>query len=181
MDKQFKNSIETLGFDEQFYATEFEKASGFVIARVTSVHKDRCTISDGECEIFAEMSGKFLLNAGTAFDYPVAGDWVLVQALDADFSISRLERYLVMIHEGHIHPVVLLSKCDLLSPEEVQHKVAGIHAVLPGIQVVVFSNKTGDGLAMVRALLIPRKTYCLLGSSDDVPAVDTIGKWRHYR
>lgn len=89
----------------------------------------------------------------------------IMQALDADFSINRIERYLVMIHEGHIRPVVLLSKRDLLSPEDVEQKVAGINAALPNVQVVPFSNKTGEGLVAVRDLLESRKTYCLLGSS----------------
>ncbi len=81
------------------------------------------------------------------------------------YSISRPERYLVMINEGHIHPVVLLSKCGLLSPEELQQKVAEVHDVLPGTQVVAFSNKIGDRVGAIRELLIPRKTFCLLGSS----------------
>ncbi len=202
--------IKALGFCESFYAGELEKRKELGIARVTSVHKERFTISDGVNVAVAVLSGKFMSNADSTFAFPCAGDWVffqahnadeftvihsvlprktilkrktpgrkvdfqliaanidvalIVQALDADFSVSRLERYLVMIHESHIHPVVLLSKCDLLLPEEVSQKVAEIREVLPGLQIVVFSNKTGEGADALRELLAPSKTFCLLGSS----------------
>ncbi|MFH0754537.1 MAG: ribosome small subunit-dependent GTPase A [Candidatus Omnitrophota bacterium] len=210
MDKQSQDRLETLGFDAQFHANEPGRASEFAVARVMAVHKDRCTISDGIHELTAELSGKMLVSAGSALDYPATGDWVLaqfhnadtfaiihsllprksllkrkapgrkidfqliaanidtafiMQALDADFSVNRIERYLVMIHEARIRPVVLLSKRDLLSLEDVGRKVAEINAVLPGVQVFPFSNKTAEGLAAVCDLLLPGKTYCLLGSS----------------
>lgn len=210
MDKQVQNKIEALGFDKQFHAIEADKLSEFVIARVTSVHKNRFTISNGQNEVFAEMSGKLFSNINSVFDYPVVGDWVMVnfhnsdtfavihsilprksllrrkmpgrkidfqliaanidttfiiQALDADFNIRRLERYLVMINEEHIHSVVLLSKNDLISPEEVQKKSAEIHNIFPNIQAESFNNKTAEGLKIVHDLLVAKKTYCLLGSS----------------
>lgn len=208
--KRGEGDIKALGFNEEFYAGALERDSEFGIARVTSVHKERFAISDGVNVAVAELSGKFVSEADSAFDFPCAGDWVLfqahnaddfaiihlvlprttilkrktpgrkvdfqliaanidvaliVQALDADFSITRLERYLVMIHESHIHPVVLLSKCDLLCPEEVCRKVAEIREVLPALEIVVFSNKTGEGADAIRELLVPAQTFCLLGSS----------------
>ena len=39
----------------------------------------------------------------------------IMQAADYDFNISRLERYLTMINEAGIKPVILLSKIDLIS------------------------------------------------------------------
>jgi len=38
----------------------------------------------------------------------------VVQSLDVDFNIPRLERYLVMVSESNITPVILLSKLDLV-------------------------------------------------------------------
>jgi ribosome biogenesis GTPase len=89
----------------------------------------------------------------------------IMQSLDSDYNIRRLERYLVMIHEGHIHPVVLLSKSDLVPAEEIVKKKADAHSVVPSIQIVAFSNRDDSGLDAVRELLICGKTYCLLGSS----------------
>ena len=89
----------------------------------------------------------------------------IIQSLDANYNLNRLERYLVMVNESHIRPVVLLSKSDLLSAEELQEKISGIHRVMPDITIVAFSNMDQSGLEKVRELLIPGETYCLLGSS----------------
>ena len=38
----------------------------------------------------------------------------IVQSLNENFNLRRLERYLVMVNESNIQPIVLLSKSDLL-------------------------------------------------------------------
>jgi len=89
----------------------------------------------------------------------------IVQSLDSNYNLRRLERYLVMINAAHIRPIVLLSKSDLLSPGDVEEKVAGIHKLMPNLQIMAFSNKTNSGLHEIMDLLVPKETYCLLGSS----------------
>ncbi len=90
---------------------------------------------------------------------------LIVQSLDTNYNLRRLERYLVMINESDIQPVVLLSKSDLLPVNEIDKKVAEIHTLIPDIQVVPFSNEDNIRLELVKELLVPLKTYCLLGSS----------------
>ncbi len=90
---------------------------------------------------------------------------LIVQSLDVNYNLRRLERYLVMIHDSRIKPVVLLSKSDLLGAAEITEKAAAIHDLMPDAPVVAFSNKDRAGLDKVRALLMAGKTYCLLGSS----------------
>jgi ribosome biogenesis GTPase len=90
---------------------------------------------------------------------------MIVQSLDSNYNIRRLERYLVMVNESNIHPVALLSKSDLLTPEEIERKIADIHKVMPNIQIVAFSNINDSDLDRVKELLVSGKTYCLLGSS----------------
>ena len=137
---------------------------------------------------------------GKKIDYQlIAGNidtGLIVQSLDANFNLRRLERYLVMIHDARIQPVVLLSKSDLLSGAAVGEKIARIHSLMPDVRVAAFSNKDQTGLDTLRSLLIPRQTYCMLGSSgvgkttllnnllgDDQYATRTIrdkdGKGRH--
>ena len=90
---------------------------------------------------------------------------IVIQALDHNYNLRRLERYLAMINESNIHPVVLLSKDDLFSPAEVEKKISEIHTVMPDIQIKAFSNITNSGLSEIEKILIPGKTFCLLGSS----------------
>jgi len=90
---------------------------------------------------------------------------LIVQSLDNNYNLRRLERYLVMISESDIQPVVLLSKSDLLHVNEIDKKIAEIHTLIPDIRVVPFSNEDNTGLELVKELLVPWKTYCLLGSS----------------
>ncbi len=89
----------------------------------------------------------------------------IVQSADANFNLHRLERYLVMVHESKIAPMVILSKTDLLPAEQ----LAGIQEQVKPYQdkypFLAISNVTGDGLQKVREVLQSGKTYCLLGSS----------------
>ena len=89
----------------------------------------------------------------------------IVQSLDTNFNLSRLERYLVMVKEGNIRPVVLLSKSDFLDKETIAKRVKEIHTTMPSLQVEPFSNKCESDLKKIMDLLIPQKTFCLLGSS----------------
>jgi ribosome biogenesis GTPase len=89
----------------------------------------------------------------------------IVQSCHFDFNVRRLERYLVMTSEGHIEPVVLLTKTDLISPEELEQLISKIHHAGIGARVITLSNVSGKGIDQIRELIQPGKTYCLLGSS----------------
>jgi ribosome biogenesis GTPase len=89
----------------------------------------------------------------------------VIQACHFDFNVRRLERYLVMVREGHIEPVLLLTKTDLVSAGELELLIGEIRRAGIDARVIAVSNLTGAGLDRVRELLIPGKTYCLLGSS----------------
>ena len=89
----------------------------------------------------------------------------IVQSCHFDFNIRRLDRYLVVAHEGHIEPTVILSKTDLVSPEELKGMVEKIRGAGISTPLIPISNTTGRGLDEFRDLLLPGKTFCLLGSS----------------
>ena len=89
----------------------------------------------------------------------------IVQSLDTNFSLNRLERYLVMSNASNIKPIVLLSKSDLLASEEVAARIAEIRNIMPDLAVQSFSSKNESGLKNIKDLLNPGLTYCLLGSS----------------
>jgi len=89
----------------------------------------------------------------------------IIQGLDANYNLRRLERYLVMTNESNIHPVVLLSKSDLLTDEELEERISEILNIMPQIQIIAFSNINQSGLNRVKELMIQGQTFCLLGSS----------------
>ena len=89
----------------------------------------------------------------------------VIQSCHFDFNLRRLERCLVIVREGHIEPVVLLTKTDLVSPEELDQLIGRIRGAGIDTRIVALSNVTGAGIDRVRELVLPGKTYCLLGSS----------------
>ena len=90
---------------------------------------------------------------------------LIVQACDFDFNLRRLERYLVMVNEGNIEPILLLTKSDLVSPEKLEQRISEVRQANIKCKVLPLSNVTGFGVDQVRQLLEPCKTYCLVGSS----------------
>jgi ribosome biogenesis GTPase len=89
----------------------------------------------------------------------------IVQSLDTNFNLRRLERYLVMVKESKIKPIVLLSKSDLLNTKDIANRLTEINEIMPSLHVQPFSNENGSGLKNVKNFLVPGKTFCLLGSS----------------
>jgi ribosome biogenesis GTPase len=89
----------------------------------------------------------------------------IVQSLNENFNLRRLERYLVMVHDSNIQPIVLLSKSDLLPLEDTQSRIEDINKIMPRIEVIPFSNENKSGLDRVKEIMDPGHTYCLLGSS----------------
>jgi ribosome biogenesis GTPase / thiamine phosphate phosphatase len=89
----------------------------------------------------------------------------IVLACHFDFNVRRLERYLVMVRDGHIQPVVLLTKTDLVSPQALDELISRIRSMGVDANIVCVSNVTGAGVDQVRERMAPGKTYCLLGSS----------------
>jgi ribosome biogenesis GTPase len=89
----------------------------------------------------------------------------IVQSCHFDFNVRRLERYLVMVNEGNIEPVVLLTKTDLISPDELEALIGKIRHAGISARIVPLSNLTGEGIGQIREIMTPGKTFCLLGSS----------------
>ena len=89
----------------------------------------------------------------------------ILQSLDDNFNLRRLERYLVMVNENNILPFVLLSKCDLISEEEVEEKISSIVKIIPDIKIIPFSNENGKNIDKIKNIFVYGQTYCLLGSS----------------
>ncbi|MBM3133211.1 MAG: ribosome small subunit-dependent GTPase A, partial [Chloroflexi bacterium] len=107
--------------------------------------------------------------AGKKVDYQMIAANIdvafIIQSCDYNFNLRRMERYLVMAYDGHIEPMILLSKSDLISKEVLESRVSALRSANINCGVVAFSNESGEGLGQIKQLLEPGKTYCLLGSS----------------
>jgi ribosome biogenesis GTPase len=79
--------------------------------------------------------------------------------------MKRLDRYLVMAADGHVEPIVILTKTDLISHSELEQKLAAIRQTGVISRVFALSNITGSGFDEFQQVLVLGKTYCLLGSS----------------
>jgi ribosome biogenesis GTPase len=89
----------------------------------------------------------------------------IVQSCHFDFNLPRLNRYLVMAADGHVEPIVILAKTDLITDDELQEKLAAIRQAGITARVIALSNITGSGYEEFQQLLQSGRTYCLLGSS----------------
>ena len=89
----------------------------------------------------------------------------IIQSVDYNFNLRRLERYLVMVNESEITPIILLSKCDLIPQHEVIEIKESVLSIAPHVTVLGFSNLNGENIDAIKKYLSFGHTYCLLGSS----------------
>ena len=106
---------------------------------------------------------------GKRIDYQVIASNLdvafIVQSCDSNFNLRRLERYLAMVLEGRIEPRLLLTKGDLVSPEELERRISEVRQANIHCAILALSHITGAGLDQLRRMLEAGRTYCLLGSS----------------
>lgn len=89
----------------------------------------------------------------------------VVQAVDRDFNINRIERYLTICHAARVEPVVLLNKTDLISEGDLAGLLVEVRERIKDVPVIAVSNETQAGYAKLKERFHKGKTYCLLGSS----------------
>jgi ribosome biogenesis GTPase len=89
---------------------------------------------------------------------------LIVQGLDRDFSIMRLERYLVQLASCNIKPIVVLNKVDLV--DNWAPYSSEIAKLQRDCELYFCSTYTGIGLDEIRTHVLEKhKTYILIGSS----------------
>lgn len=90
---------------------------------------------------------------------------LIVQAVDRDFNLNRLERYATICNASHIESLIVLSKIDLINEEELDSIVQQVRTRIKDARVIPISNQTRTGYEQINAQLEAGKSYCLLGSS----------------
>ena len=89
----------------------------------------------------------------------------LVQAVDRDFNINRLERYLTICNTSKVKPIIVLSKIDLINETRINEILDSIKARIKNVLVIAISSETRNGYETINTFIEKAKTYCLLGSS----------------
>ncbi len=87
---------------------------------------------------------------------------LVLTSANSDLSPARLDRYVGLLRDGGIEPVLVLSKVDLV-PDPAPG-LAALAAVSHG-RVLAVSAVRGEGLEELRAMSGPGRTAVLLGSS----------------
>lgn len=118
----------------------------------------------------------------------------IVCGLDRDFNVRRLERYMTLVHNCGLSPVVVLTKADLHEdPESFRLEAEGVSF---GVPVILTSMLDGRGKSELEEHLGQGKTVAMIGSSGagkstlanlllgkDIQATgkvsDSVGKGRH--
>ncbi len=90
---------------------------------------------------------------------------IIIQSVNRDFSINRLERYLTICNSSKIGAIIILSKIDLIEESELKKLVIQVQERIKNVPIIAVSNKSRVGIDEINAKLIRGKTYCLLGSS----------------
>jgi ribosome biogenesis GTPase / thiamine phosphate phosphatase len=89
----------------------------------------------------------------------------LVQAVDRDFNLRRLERYLTLCNSSKLSSIIVLSKTDLIDQARIPAILEQITTRIRNVPVIAVSNETRDGYEAIKAVMEKGKTYCMLGSS----------------
>jgi len=90
---------------------------------------------------------------------------LLVHSLAGEVNVRRLERELVLAFDSGARPVVVLTKSDVAGAGAVEAALATVARVARGVDSVVVSSVSGQGLDAVRGLAAPGTTIALLGAS----------------
>ncbi|MCD8492870.1 MAG: ribosome small subunit-dependent GTPase A, partial [Geovibrio sp.] len=131
---------------------------------------DRTEGSRGDAAIHGILSRRSLFvrqAAGTAGGVQVVAanvDTVFIcMALNADFNLRRLERYLAAAWESRAKPVIILTKADLCA--DLIEKLEETQAVSGGAEIVICSSFEENGWQTVRKYIAEGETVAFIGSS----------------
>jgi ribosome biogenesis GTPase / thiamine phosphate phosphatase len=87
----------------------------------------------------------------------------ICMSMNRDYNRRRLERYLAVAYGCGIRPVLLLTKSDLSVDKDIAMvEIMGAH---PGLEILLCSNLTGEGLVEIKALIDGKRTVAFVGSS----------------
>ncbi|MUK89811.1 ribosome small subunit-dependent GTPase A [Ornithinibacillus sp. L9] len=89
----------------------------------------------------------------------------IVNSINQDLNVRRIERYILLAYESGAKPIIVLTKKDTCSLDELELALSEVENVAIGVPIITVSNITGEGIEEMWEHLLPKKTAALLGSS----------------
>lgn len=140
---------------------DFPTVGDFVIIDYNSVGDSRIVKTLSRRTVFMRKDpnpGRGEQAVAANFDYVF-----IMQSLNHDYNVKRMERYLTLAWQSGAQPVIVLTKADLLEDFSEQVSTAELYAM--GVPVHAVSARTGIGLSELGKYVSPQKTVVFLGSS----------------
>ncbi len=113
-----------------------------------------------------DVMGRKITLGGSTEEQVVAAniDYIfIVVALDNNFNLRRLERFLLIAYNSRATPVIILNKIDLC--DEVEEKILQVEEISLGVNIHSISAVNKVGVDKLRQYLSNNKTIGLFGSS----------------
>lgn len=160
---------------------------GELIATISGKFRNNClkkedlpTVGDWVVFELIENTNKAIINAvlprKSKFSRKIAGKETqeqiivsnvdiafIVCALNYDFNLRRIERYLSLIWQSGATPAIVLTKTDLCN--DIESKLFEISNIAFGVDIHLINNITNEGVEPLKAYFKGNKTVVLLGSS----------------
>ena len=89
----------------------------------------------------------------------------VVHAVNASVNQRRLERELVLAFDSGATPVVVLTKIDTMEPAAAEAVRSSLAQVALGVDIVLVSSRTGEGVDLIRAHSPAGTTVAFIGAS----------------
>lgn len=89
----------------------------------------------------------------------------IVQSVDRDFNLNRIERYLTICYTSNVTPIIVLSKIDLIEENKLLEIISLTKERIQQVPVIPYSDMNQRGYDELIKHIEKGKTYCLLGSS----------------
>lgn len=87
----------------------------------------------------------------------------IVNGLDNDYNVRRIERYLALVRESNAEPVIVLNKTDMCS--DVQEKIEEVRSVSSGVNLLTLSALNHEGIEEIKKYIKKGTTAAFIGSS----------------
>ena len=123
-----------------------------VVPRINQISRSSAGSKDTKSEVKEEQT--IAANIDNVF---------IVSALDREFNLRRIERYLTLAYNSGSKPFIILNKTDLC--EDVESFIAEVESIAYGVPILGISAIDGNTLAEVKAFLRKGETSVLVGSS----------------